>query len=59
MDTLRLSALPGLSIVLSPPVFSPRLHLWHLPRGPKMLLLSVLTVVKDIGLEFILVLVVV
>ena len=52
-------ALAGLSTVLSLSVFPPRLHSWHLPRGSKIVLLSVLTVVIDIGLEFILVLVVV
>ena len=52
-------ALAGLSLVLSHFVFPSRLHLWHLPSGPKIVLLIVLTVVIDIGLEFILVLVVV
>ena len=52
-------ALAGLSLVLSNFVFSPRVHSWHLPSGPKNTLLSVLTVVIDIGLVFILVLIVV
>ena len=52
-------AFAGLSLVLSHFVFPPKLHLWHLPSGPKITLLSVLTVVIDIGLEFILVLIVV
>ena len=52
-------ALAGLSLVLIHFVLIPRLHLWHLPRGPKITLLSVLTVVIDIGLEFQLVLIVV
>ena len=52
-------ALAGLSTVLSPSAFPPRLHSWYLPSGPKIALLSVITVVIDIGLEFILVLVVV
>ena len=43
--------------VLSASVFPPRLHSWHLSSGPKIVLLSVLTVVIDIGLDFILVLV--
>ena len=49
-------ALARLATVLSPPVFPLRLHSWHLPRGRKIVLLSVLTVVIHIGLEFILVL---
>ena len=40
-------------------MFPLRLHSWHLPSGPKINLLSVFTVVIDIGLEFILVLIVV
>ena len=52
-------ALAGLSLFLSHFVFPPRLHSWHLPSGPKMVLLILLTVVIDIGLEFILVLIVV
>ena len=52
-------ALAGLSTPLIHPVFPPRLHLWHPPSGPKIVLLSVLTVVIDIGLEFIVALVVV
>ena len=52
-------ALGGLSLVLSHFVFLLRFHSWHLPSGPKINLLSVLTVVIDIGLEFILVLIVV
>ena len=52
-------ALAGLSLVVSHFVFPPRLHSWHLPSGPTIVLLSVLTVVMDIGPEFILVLVVV
>ena len=52
-------ALAGLSTVLSPSVFPLRLHSWHVPSGPKIVLLSVLTVVIDIGLEFLLVVVVV
>ena len=52
-------ALAGLSLVVSHFVSLLRLHSWHLPSGPKIFLLSVLTVVIDIGLEFILVLVVV
>ena len=52
-------SLAGLSLVLSHFVFPLRLHLWHLPRRPKINLQSVLTVVIDIGLEFILVLIVV
>ena len=52
-------ALAGLSLVLSHFVFPPRLHSWHLPSGPKTVLVSVLTVVIDIGLEFIPVLIVV
>ena len=52
-------ALAGLSTVLGPSVFPPRLHSWHLPSGPNIVLLSVLTVVIDIELGFILVLVVV
>ena len=51
--------LVGLLLVLSHCVFPPRLPLWHLPREPKITLLSVLTVAIDIGLEFILVLIVV
>ena len=51
--------LAGLSLVLSHFVFPPRLHFWHLPSGLKIVLLSVLTVVIAIGLEFILVLIVV
>ena len=57
--TLDHRALAGLSLVLSHFVFPPRLHSWHLLSGPKIVLLSVLTVVIDIRLEFILVLVVV
>ena len=49
-------ALAGLSLVLSDFVFPPRLHSWHPPSGPKIVLLSVLTVVIDIGVVFILVL---
>ena len=52
-------ALVGLSLVLSHFVFLRRLHSWHLRSGPKITLQSVLTVVIDIGLEFILVLIVV
>ena len=52
-------ALAGLSTVQSPSVLPPRLHSRHLPSRRKIVLLSVLTVVIDIGLEFILVLVVV
>ena len=52
-------ALAGLSLVLSHFVFPLRLHSWHLCSGPKIVLLSVLTAVIDIGLEFILVLIVV
>ena len=52
-------ALARLSLVLSHFVFPLRLHSWDLPSGPKITLLSVLTVVIDIGLEFILVLIVV
>ena len=52
-------ALAGLSLVLSHFVFPPRLHSRHFPGGPKITLLSALTVVIDIGLEFILVLIVV
>ena len=52
-------ALAGPSLVFSHFVFPPRLHSWHLLRGPKIVLLSVLTVVIDIGLELILVLIVV
>ena len=52
-------ALAGLSLVLSLFVFPRRLHSWHLLSGPKIVLLSVLTVVIDSGLEFILVLIVV
>ena len=48
-------ALAGLSLVLSHFVFPPRFHSWHLPSGPKITLQSVLTVVTDIGLGFILV----
>ena len=52
-------ALAGLSLVLSHFVFPPRLHSRHLPSGPKIVLLSILTVVIDIDLDLILVLVVV
>ena len=52
-------ALAGLSLVLSQLVFPLRLHLWHLPSGTKITLLSVLSVVTDIGMDFILVLTVV
>ena len=52
-------ALAGLSLVLSHFVFPTRLHSWNLCSGPKITLQSVLTVVIDIGLEFILVLIVV
>ena len=52
-------ALAGLSLVLSHFVFPLRLHSWHLPSGPEIVLLSVHTVVTDIGLESILVLLVV
>ena len=51
--------LAGLSLVLSHFVFPLRLHSWHLPSKPKINLQSVLTVAIDIGLEFILVLIVV
>ena len=51
--------LARLSLVLSHCVFPLRLHSWHLPSEPKITLLSVLTVAIDIGLEFILVLIVV
>ena len=40
-------------------MFPLRLHSWHLPSELKITLLSVLTVAIDIGLEFILVLIVV
>ena len=50
-------ALAGLSLHLSHFVFPQRLHSWHLPSGPKIILLSVLTVFIDIGLEFILALI--
>ena len=46
-------ALAGLSLALSHFVFPLRLHSWHLPNEPKIVLLIVLTVVIDIGLEFI------
>ena len=49
----------GLSLVLSHCVFPLRLHSWHLASEPKITLLSVLSVAIDIGLEFILVLIVV
>ena len=52
-------ALAGLSLLLSHFMFPLRLQSWHLPSGLKITLLSVLTVVIDIGLEFILVLIVV
>ena len=52
-------ALAGLSLVPSHFVFPPRLHSWHPPSGPKITLQSVPIVVIDIGLEFILVLIVV
>ena len=51
--------LAGLSLVLSHCVFPLRLHSPHLPSEPRIMLLSVLTVAIDIGLEFILVLIVV
>ena len=52
-------ALAGLSRVVSHFVFPPRFNSWHLPSAPKITLQSFLTVVIDIGLEFILVLLVV
>ena len=52
-------ALAGVSLVLSHFAFPPRLHVWHLPSGQKITLQSVLMVVIDICLEFILVLIVV
>ena len=52
-------ALAELSLDLSHFVFPLRLHSWHLPSGPKITLLSVLTVVIHLGLECILVLIVV
>ena len=52
-------ALAGLSLVLNHFVFPLTLHSWHLSSGPKINLLSVLTVVMDIGPELILVLIVV
>ena len=48
-------ALAGPSLVFGHFVFPPRLHSWHLLSGPKIVLLSVHTVVIDIGLELILV----
>ena len=51
--------LAGLLLLLGHCVFPLRLHSWHLPSEPKIILLSVLTVAIDIGLEFILVLIVV
>ena len=51
--------LAGLSLVLGHFVFPLRLHSWHLPSGPSINLQSVSTVAIDIGLEFILVLIVV
>ena len=51
--------LAGLSLVLSHFVFPLRLHSRHLPSRPRVTLQSVLTVVIDNGLEFILVLIVV
>ena len=52
-------ALAGLSFVLSHFLFPPRSHSLHLPSGLKSTLQSVLTVVIDIGLKFILVRIVV
>ena len=51
--------LAGLLLVLGHFVFPLRLHSWHLPSKPRINLLSVPTVAIDIGLEFILVLIVV
>ena len=51
--------LAGLSLVLGHCVFPLRLHSRHLPSKPKINLQSVLTVAIDIGLEFMLVLIVV
>ena len=49
----------GLSLVLGHFVFPLTLHSWLLPSRQRINLLSVLTVAIDIGLEFILVLIVV
>ena len=57
--TLLDRTLAGLSLVLSHFVFLLRLHSWHPPRKPEINFQSVLTVAIDIGLEFILVLIVV
>ena len=51
--------LAGLSLVLGHCVFLLRLHSWLLPSKPRINLQSVLTVAIDIGLEFILALIVV
>ena len=58
-DTLRSSDFSGLSLVVGHFVFPLRLHSWLLPSRPRINLQSVLTVDIDIGLEFILVLIVV
>ena len=51
--------LAELSLVESRCVFPLRLPSWHLPGKPRIILQSALTVARDIGLEFILVLIVV
>ena len=51
--------LAGLLLVLGHCVFPLRLHSWHLPSKPRINRQSALTVAIDIGLEFILVLIVV
>ena len=52
-------AFAWLSLVLNHFVFPLRLHSWHLPCRPKIILLIVLTSVKENDLEFILVRIVV
>ena len=58
-DTLNNRTLAGLSLVLGHFVFPLMLHSWLLPSRPRINLQIVLTVAIDIGLEFILVLIVV
>ena len=57
-DTLRSSDFSGAITCLGHFMFPLRLHSWLLPSRPRINLQSVLTVAIDIGLEFILVLIV-
>ena len=58
-DTLRSSDFSGAITRSESLRVPPEVTSWHLPSEPKITLLSVLTVAIDIGLEFILVLIVV